>query len=103
MDSYDKLPDAELKPVGDLSKTFLALGIKTFRGACDYVHNIDYGYNSNYEDKMIFFKELKENLDSILSFVKNALPNGNNNINSIYIKTTMGKSVKVEDTGKGRR
>jgi large subunit ribosomal protein L1 len=49
------------------------------------------------------FKELKENLDSILSFVTNALPNGNNNINSIYIKTTMGKAVRVEDTGKGRR
>ena len=49
------------------------------------------------------YKELKENLDSILSFVKNHLPNGNNNINSIFIKTTMGKAVKVEDTGKGRR
>ncbi len=49
------------------------------------------------------FKELKDNLDSILSFVKNHLPNGNNNIGSIYIKTTMGKAVKVEDTGKGRR
>lgn len=48
-------------------------------------------------------KELKDNLDSILSFVKNHLPNGNNNIRSIYIKTTMGKAVKVEDTGKGRR
>ena len=59
MDSYDKLPDAELTPVGVISKNFLALGIKTFRSACDYVHNIDYGYNSNYEDKMIFFKEKK--------------------------------------------
>ncbi len=49
------------------------------------------------------FKELKDNLDSILSFVKNHLPNGNNNISSIYIKTTMGKAVKVEDKGKGRR
>ena len=49
------------------------------------------------------YKELNENLDSILTFVKNSLPNGVNNINSIYIKTTMGKAVKVEDTGKGRR
>ena len=57
MDSYDKLPNAEIKPVGELSIKFLDLGIKTFRGACDYVHKIDYGYNTNYEDKMIFFKE----------------------------------------------
>jgi len=49
------------------------------------------------------FKTLKENLDSVLNFIKNALPNGNNNIRSIYIKTSMGKAVKVEDTGKGRR
>ncbi len=57
MDSYDKLPDAEIKPVGEFSIKFLELGIKTFRGACDYVHKIDYGYNTNYEDKMILFKE----------------------------------------------
>ncbi|MHA1562887.1 MAG: hypothetical protein ACTSPA_12270, partial [Promethearchaeota archaeon] len=49
------------------------------------------------------FEELKDNLDSILSFVKDHLPNGNNNIGSIYIKTTMGRAVKVEDKGKGRR
>jgi hypothetical protein len=59
MDPYDKLPDAELIPVGELSKKFLDLGIKTFKDACNYVHNIDYGYNTNYEDKMIFFKEKK--------------------------------------------
>jgi len=57
MDSYDKLPDAEIKPIGELSKKFLELGIKTFKDACEYVHNIDYGYNTNYEDKMILFKE----------------------------------------------
>ena len=57
MDSYDNLPNAEIKPVGELSIKFLDLGIKTFQDACDYVHNMDYGYNTNYEDKMIFFKE----------------------------------------------
>ena len=57
MDSYDKLPDAEIIPVGELSKKFLDLGIKTFKDACNYVHNVDYGYNTNYEDKMILFKE----------------------------------------------
>ncbi len=59
MDSYDKLPDTEINPVGELSIKFLDLGIKTFRGACDYVHTIDYGDNTDYDDKMIFFKEIK--------------------------------------------
>ncbi|NVM44388.1 MAG: hypothetical protein HWN79_05680 [Candidatus Lokiarchaeota archaeon] len=59
MDSYDKLPDVELKPVGELSKKFLDLGIKTFKDACNYVHNVDYGYNTDYEDRMILFKEKK--------------------------------------------
>jgi len=59
MDSYDKLPDAPIKPVGELSKKFLELGIKSFKEACEYVHNIDYGYNTNYDDEMIFFKENK--------------------------------------------
>ena len=57
MDSHDQLPDAEINLVGDFSIKFLDLGIKTFKDACDYVHNIDYGYNTNHEDKMILFKE----------------------------------------------
>ena len=57
MDSYEKLPDAEIKSIGELSNKFLELGIKTFKEACDYVHNIEYGYNTNYDDKFIFFKE----------------------------------------------
>jgi len=59
MDSYDKLPDAEIKPVGEISEKFLELGIKSFKQACEYVHNIEYGYNTNYDDKLIFFKEKK--------------------------------------------
>ena len=57
MDSYDKLPDAEIKPVGEISKVFLNLGIKSFKEAIDFVHKSEYGYNSNADDKMIFFKE----------------------------------------------
>jgi hypothetical protein len=59
MDSYDKLPDAEIKPSGIISRKFLELGIKSFKEACIYVHDIEYGYNTNYDDKMIFFKEKK--------------------------------------------
>ncbi len=59
MDSYDKLPDTEIIPVGEFSKKFLELAITTFRDACSYVHDIDYGSNTNYEDRMILFKENK--------------------------------------------
>lgn len=59
MDSYEFLPDKLIKPLGDISKKFLKLGIKSFKDACAYVHNVEYGYNSNYDDKMIFFKENK--------------------------------------------
>ena len=59
MDSYDKLPDAEIKPVGEISRKFLELGINSFKEACEYVHDIEYGYNSNYDDRLIFFKEKK--------------------------------------------
>ncbi|MGB5909733.1 MAG: hypothetical protein WBH31_00930 [Promethearchaeia archaeon] len=57
MDSYNNLPNAEIKPVGQITRKFLELGITTFKEACDYVHNIEYGYNTNYDDKLIFFKE----------------------------------------------
>jgi hypothetical protein len=59
MDSYEKLPDGEIKPSGTISKKFLDLGIRSFKEACMYVHNQQYGYNSDYDDKMIFFKENK--------------------------------------------
>jgi hypothetical protein len=59
MDSYEKLPDAEIRSKGELSQRFLKLGIKTFKKACNYVHNIEYGYNTNYDDKFILFKEKK--------------------------------------------
>lgn len=59
MDSYDTLPDGEIKPRGPISQRFLDLGIDSFKEACLYVHNQKYGYNTDYNDKMIFFKENK--------------------------------------------
>ena len=56
MDSYDKLPDVEIIPVGEFSEKFLEMGISTFIDACNYIHDIDYGSNTNYEDRMILFK-----------------------------------------------
>jgi hypothetical protein len=59
MDSFDNLPDSEITLSGEISRKFLELGIKTFKKACLYVHNLEYGYNSNNDDKMILFKENK--------------------------------------------
>lgn len=57
MDSYDKLPNAKITPSGEVSQKFLNLGIETLQEACQYVHDLKYGYNSNKDDKMILFKE----------------------------------------------
>ncbi len=57
MDSYENLPDVEIKPNGEISKIFLELGITTFKDACNYVHNIEYGYNTTYKNKLILFIE----------------------------------------------
>lgn len=48
-------------------------------------------------------KDLMENIETVLNFLETNLPSGHNNVKSIYIKTTMGKPIKVEDTGKGGR
>jgi large subunit ribosomal protein L1 len=39
--------------------------------------------------------KLTENVDTVLTFVERKLERGQNNIKSIYIKTTMGQSVKL--------
>ena len=57
MDSYDKLPDTEIKPIGEISNVFLDLGVTSFKEACEYVHNMEYGYNTTYKDKLILFTE----------------------------------------------
>ncbi|MBD3194161.1 MAG: hypothetical protein GF317_03840 [Candidatus Lokiarchaeota archaeon] len=59
MDSYDNLPDKKIVSKGEMSKKFLSLGIDSFKEACLYVHDQEYGYNSDYSDHMIFFKEGK--------------------------------------------
>jgi len=57
MDSYDNLPDYEIKEMGDMSKKFLDLNISSFKEACLYVQDMEYGYNSDKDDPMILFKE----------------------------------------------
>jgi hypothetical protein len=57
MDPLSVLPDRAIAPPGDISNKFLELGISSFRAACQYVHALPYGYNSNRDDLMILFKE----------------------------------------------
>jgi hypothetical protein len=60
MDSFDLLPNGTISSeYGEYSRKFLELGVSDFKGACMYVHNLEYGYNSNKDDKWILFKENK--------------------------------------------
>jgi hypothetical protein len=59
MDKSTVFPDKSLSNAGIISAKFLSLGIKSFTQACQYVHKLPYGYNSNRDDLMILFKENK--------------------------------------------
>ena len=60
MDSFDLLPDASLTlEKGEFSQKFIELGVSSFKEACRYVHHLEYGYNSDKDNKWILFKELK--------------------------------------------
>jgi len=47
MDSYDNLPDKIITKDGEMSNKFLELGINSFKQACFYVHDAQYGYNTD--------------------------------------------------------
>ena len=40
MDSFDKLPDKEIKPLGEMSIKFLELNISSFKDACLYIKKV---------------------------------------------------------------
>jgi large subunit ribosomal protein L1 len=44
--------------------------------------------------------DILENIDSLLIFLGSKLPNSTNNIKSMYIKTTMGPAIKVQEGAK---
>ena len=59
MDTYLILPNAEIKDPGVISQEFLRLGVTRFSDACHYVHQLPYGYNSDRDDLLILFKEVR--------------------------------------------
>jgi hypothetical protein len=57
MDPYTVFPNKVIVNAGAISNHFFSSGINNFLDACDYVHNLPYGYNSDRDDLMILFKE----------------------------------------------
>jgi len=57
MDPFTLLPEKKIALNGEIAKKFLELGIPSFRAACEYVHKLPYGYNSDRDDSMILFKQ----------------------------------------------
>jgi hypothetical protein len=57
MDAYTTLSDLSITKRGPISSEFLSREINTFHAACDYVHQLPYGYNSNRDDLFTLFKE----------------------------------------------
>ncbi|MGD9309433.1 MAG: hypothetical protein PVG51_09860 [Desulfosarcina sp.] len=57
MDNHTVFPDRPIIPSGVISEQFCQRGIDTFHGACRYVHELPYGYNSDRDDLLILFKE----------------------------------------------
>jgi hypothetical protein len=57
MEKFSVFPDKTITGNSPVSKTFMDLGIRRFQEACQYVHGLPYGYNSDRDDLMILFKE----------------------------------------------
>ena len=57
MEPYTIFPNPAIIDAGIISNHFLGSGISRFQDACDYVHQLPYGYNSDRDDLMILFKE----------------------------------------------
>ncbi len=59
MDAIDVLPNKPIAGAGVMSERFLTMGVHDFHEACDHVHRMPYGYNSDRDDLMILFTEGK--------------------------------------------
>ncbi len=59
MQRIDLLPEKKISGKGIMAAAFQARGVQRFQAACEYVHHLPYGYNSDRDDVMILFKEGK--------------------------------------------
>jgi hypothetical protein len=59
MHPYEAFPEKPIAGTGPIRAQFLARGIRSFREACRFVHELPYGYNSDRDDILILFKEEK--------------------------------------------
>ena len=59
MQDIDSLPEKQIAGTGRMITVFKELGIESFQAACEYVHQLPYGYNSDRDDLTILFKEGK--------------------------------------------
>jgi hypothetical protein len=57
MEPFTIFPDTRILKGKRVSNEFLILGIDAFLDACEYVHRLPYGYNSDRDDLLILFKE----------------------------------------------
>ena len=57
METYTVFPDRTMTQTGPMGRIFTKLDIETFQGACRWVQQLPYGYNSDRDDLMILFKE----------------------------------------------
>lgn len=57
MKPYVLFPDKRISRLGIVSKALLECGVDTFQGACRFVHELPYGYNSDRDVLLILFKE----------------------------------------------
>ena len=59
MQRIDLLPEKKICGTGPVAAAFQERGIQRFQAACEYVHRLPYGYNSDRDDVMVLFKEGK--------------------------------------------
>ena len=57
MKNWEHFPNPPILPGKPISAIFLERDIHFFHDACQYVHNLPYGYNSDRDDLHILFKE----------------------------------------------
>lgn len=57
MDNFSVFPELKIAASKPVSDRFMELGIDTFTGACRFVRDLPYGYNSDRDDLMILFRE----------------------------------------------